>query len=249
MHNFNIMLIIISSSDLRGVKTGGIIHSTMSILVIEDEKKLVEILKRALKSERYSVDVAYDGEAGFEKARKNNYSLILLDIMLPKKDGITVCKELRAYNVNTPIIMLTAKGNVEDRVDGLDVGADDYIIKPFGITELFARIRAVLRRRKNTESNIIKFSDLIMDKKKHEVTRAGKVISLTPKEYKLLDTLLSNQGEAMNRNKLIEYAWGPDFKETNNELNVHIRYLRKKIDTNKNKLLIHTMRGVGFVLK
>ena len=175
--------------------------------------------------------------------------MIFLDIMLPKKDGLTVCKELRAHHVHTPIIMLTAKGSVEDRVDGLDVGADDYLIKPFGITELFARIRAVLRRRKNTESDIVKFADLIMDKKKHEVTRAGKIIPLTPKEYKLLDTLLSNQGEAMNRRKLIDHAWGPDFKETNNELNVHIRYLRKKIDANKNKRLIHTMRGVGFVLK
>ncbi len=222
---------------------------TMSILVVEDEKKLVEILKSALKGERYSVDTAYDGESGLEKARKNNYNLILLDIMLPKKDGLTVCKELRAHHVHTPIIMLTAKGSVENRVDGLDMGADDYMIKPFSITELFARIRAVLRRQKNTESNIVKYADLIMDKKKHEVTRAGKIISLTPKEYKLLDTLLSNQGEAVNRRKLIDNAWGPEFKEANNELNVHIRYLRKKIESNKNKTLIHTMRGVGFVLK
>lgn len=227
----------------------GAISNYMSILIIEDERKLVSILKRALKGERYSVEVAYDGKEGLDKAMKNNYSLILLDIMLPKKDGLAVCKELRAHQIHTPIIMLTARGSAEDRVAGLDVGADDYLIKPFGINELFARIRAVLRRRKTTDPDIIKIADLVMDKKKHEVTRAGKVIPLTPKEYKILHTLLSNHGEAINRRKLIDDAWGPDFEETNNELNVHIRYLRRKIDGNKNKPLIHTIRGVGFVLK
>ncbi|OGI95343.1 DNA-binding response regulator [Candidatus Nomurabacteria bacterium RIFCSPLOWO2_01_FULL_42_17] len=221
----------------------------MAILIIEDEKKLVDILKRALKSERYSVDVAYDGETGLEKAMKNNYSLILLDIMLPKRDGFSVCKELRTHAIHTPIIMLTARGSTEDRVTGLDAGADDYLIKPFSTSELFARIRAVLRRRKTTESNIIKIGNLVMDKKKHEVTRAGITIPLTPKEYKLLDMLLSNSGEAISRQRLIEHAWGPTFKETNNELNVHIRYLRKKIDGKKDKHLIHTIRGVGFALK
>lgn len=221
----------------------------MTILIIEDEKKLVSILKRALKGERYSVEVAYDGKEGLSKALKNNYSLILLDVMLPKKDGLAVCKELRQHDVHTPIIMLTARGSAEDRVAGLDVGADDYLVKPFGIHELFARIRAILRRQKTTTSDIVTFADLIMDKKKHEVTRAGKVIPLTPKEYKLLNTLLSHQGEAVQRRKLIDDAWGPDFEETNNELSVHIRYLRRKIDGSKNKPLIHTLRGVGLVLK
>ncbi len=221
----------------------------MPILIIEDEKKLVNILKRALKSERYSVDVAYDGKEGLDKAMKNNYSLILLDIMLPRKDGFAVCRELRENHIHTPIIMLTARGSAEDRIKGLDLGADDYLVKPFGITELLARIRAVLRRRKTTDEDIIKFNDLIMDKKKHEVTRAGIVIPLTPKEYKLLDILLSSHGEAISRRRLIDRAWGPDFKEENNELNVHIRYLRKKIDGKKNKPLIHTIRSVGFVLK
>lgn len=221
----------------------------MAILIIEDEKKLVDILKRALKSERYSVDVAYDGQTGLAKAMKNNYSLILLDIMIPKKDGFAVSKELRRREIHTPIIMLTARGSVEDRVAGLDGGADDYLIKPFGINELFARIRAVLRRRKTTAPDITKFADLIMDKKKHEVTRAGKVVPLTPKEYKLLELLLTNHGEAINRKKLIDYAWGPGFTEANNELNVHIKYLRTKIDEGHKKPLIHTIRGVGFVLK
>ena len=135
----------------------------MSILVIEDEKKLVDILKRELKSDRHSVDVAMDGKEGLEKALKNNYSLILLDIMLPKKDGYTICKELREHQIHTPIIMLTARGSLDNRVKGLDLGADDYLIKPFGIKELLARVRAVLRRRKTTESNIAKFADLMMD--------------------------------------------------------------------------------------
>ena len=221
----------------------------MPILIVEDEKKLLDILKQALKAERYSVDTANDGEEGLAKAMKNNYSMIILDILLPKKDGFAVCKELRARQIHTPIIMLTARGSSDDRVAGLDAGADDYLIKPFGIKELFARIRAVLRRRKTTDSDISKIADLVMDKKKHEVTRAGKVIPLTPKEYKLLDALLSNRGEAMNRRKLIDHAWGPDFKETNNELNVHINYLRAKIDKGNKKPLIHTIRGVGFVLK
>ncbi len=224
----------------------------MAVLIIEDEKKLVDILKIALKGERYSVDVAYDGQQGLEKALKNSYSMILLDIMLSKKDGLAVCRELRAHQIHTPIIMLTAKGTLEDRVEGLNAGADDYLIKPFGFTELFARMRAVLRRRKTTDADIVKVSDLVMDKKKHEVSRAGKIIPLTPKEYKLLDTLISNQGEAVNRQRLINHAWGPAFSEGGNELNVHIRYLRKKIDgegKTKQKPLIHTVRGVGFVIK
>ncbi len=224
-------------------------YAYMAILIIEDEKKLVDILKQSFKAEMYSVDVAYDGEEGLEKALKNNYTLIILDLMLPKKDGMAVCKELREHQIHTPIIMLTARGSAEDRVQGLDVGADDYLIKPFGMTELFARIRAVLRRRKNTDSDILTLGNLVMDRKKHEVTRNGKAIHLTPKEYKLLDILLTNQGEAINRQRLIDNAWGPSFKETNNELNVHIKYLRNKIDGIKNKPLIHTVRGVGFVLK
>lgn len=221
----------------------------MAILIIEDEKKLADILTQALKGERYSVEVAYDGEDGLNKAMKNNYAMIILDIMLPKIDGLTICKELRSRLIHTPIIMLTARGNEDDRVIGLDSGADDYLVKPFSIDELFSRIRAVLRRQKMTDSDTIKISDLVMDKKKHEVTRAGKVISLTPKEYKILDTLITNQGVAINRRRLIDHAWGPNFEETNNELNVHMRYLRTKIGSGNKKRLIHTIRGVGFILK
>ncbi|OGI68394.1 hypothetical protein A2738_00705 [Candidatus Nomurabacteria bacterium RIFCSPHIGHO2_01_FULL_42_15] len=221
----------------------------MSILVVEDEKKLSNILNSALKSERYSVDTAFDGEEASRKAMKNNYSMILLDIMIPKKDGFAVCKELRDHQIHTPIIMLTARGTLEDRVNGLNIGADDYMVKPFSTQELFARIRTVLRRRKTTDGDINKVGDLIMDKKKHEVTRGGRIIKLTPKEYKLLDFLITRPGEAIKRRQLIDHAWGPEFKETNNELNVHIKYLRTKIENRDKKPLIHTVRGVGFVLK
>ena len=230
----------------------GLIRSrvySMVILIIEDEKKLVGILTRALKSERYSVDSALDGEEGLEKALKNEYGLIILDLMLPKKDGLTVCKELRAHQVHTPIIILTARSAAEDRIKGLDCGADDYLLKPFSLDELFARIRAVLRRRKTSDPDIRKIDNLIIDNKKHEVTRGGETIALTPKEYKLLDTLITHRGEAINRRKLIDQAWGPDFVEANNELNVHIRYLRTKIEKKGEKKLIYTVRGVGFVIK
>jgi DNA-binding response OmpR family regulator len=221
----------------------------MPILVVEDERKLSDILKTALQSEKYAVDTAFDGEEGLEKALKNNYEVIILDIMLPKKDGIEVCRELRKNQIHTPVIMLTARATLQDRVGGLDVGADDYLTKPFGIEELFARIRAVARRRKTTDSLILKVGDLVLDPKKHEVTRAGASISLTPKEYRLIELLLRNHGRALTRQELINAAWGPHFKETNNDLNVHMRYLRRKIDSSTSKPLIHTVRGVGYILR
>lgn len=221
----------------------------MTILVIEDEKKLLDILKRALKGEHYTVETAEDGEEGLQKALKNNYGLIILDLMLPKKDGMEVCLELRKSQIHTPIIMLTARGIVEDRVRGLDIGADDYLLKPFEMSELFARIRAVLRRRKTSDTLILKAADLVMDTKAHEVTRNGKKISLTPKEYRLLDTLLRQKGEALTRAQLIKEAWGSDFKEENYELNVHMKYLRNKVDKGFGKELIQTVRGVGYAIK
>jgi len=221
----------------------------MAILIIEDEKKLVDILKKALKNENYSVDSAYNGEEGLEKALKNNYSLIILDIMLPKRDGMDVCRELRSHQVHTPIIMLTAKGTVEDRVTGLNIGADDYLVKPFGMNELFARIRAILRRRKTTDPDIATIADLVLDRVKHEVKRSGTVLKLTPKEYKILNALLLHRGEAVNRQQLIDSVWTPGHKEQNNELNVHVRYLRTKVDKDGQKPLVHTIRGVGFVIK
>ena len=221
----------------------------MTILIIEDEAKLAEVLRKALTGERYTVDVANDGEVGFDKALKNNYGLIVLDLMLPKKDGMDVCRELRERHIHTPVIMLTARGVLEDRIEGLDVGADDYLMKPFEMEELFARIRALLRRRKTSEPLVLKVSDLVMDTKSHEVTRAGKKIALTPKEYRILDALMRQSGEALTRDQLIKEAWGHEFKEDNHELNVHMRYLRSKVDDGHAKPLIHTVRGVGYIIK
>lgn len=221
----------------------------MTILIIEDEKKLVEILKKALRGEKYAFDVAYDGEEGLEKALKGNYGLIILDLSLPKMDGMDVCRELRARLIHTPVIMLTARGVIENKIDGLDAGADDYLLKPFSLDELFARIRAVLRRRKVVEIPLLKIADVIVDGKKHEVTRAGKMISLTPKEYRILETLMREKGQAVKRKQLIDEVWGPDFVETNNELNVHVRYLRRKVDDGRKTPIIHTIRGVGYAIK
>ncbi|HCC06359.1 TPA: DNA-binding response regulator [Candidatus Nomurabacteria bacterium] len=221
----------------------------MAILIIEDEKKLVEILKKALRSEKYAFDVAYNGEEGLEKALKGNYRLIILDLTLPKKDGMDVCRELRARMIHTPIIMLTARGVIENRVEGLDAGADDYLLKPFSLDELFARIRAVLRRRKIAEVPLLSVSDIIIDGKKHEVTRAGKVILLTPKEYRILGSLIRSKGQAVTRQQLINEVWGPDFVETNNELNVHVRYLRRKVDAGRKEPLIQTIHRVGYAIK
>lgn len=221
----------------------------MRILIIEDEKKLVEILKKALKIERYLCDVALDGEEGLDMALKGNYSLIILDLSLPKKDGLDVCKELRAKFVHTPIIMLTARGVIEDRVVGLDVGADDYLLKPFSLDELFARIRAVLRRRKVSEGLLLTVADIVLDTKKHQVFRAGKPLLLTPKEYRLLETLLRNKGQAITRTQLIEETWGKNFKDIDVELNVHMRYLRRKVDSGRKTSLVQTVRGVGYTLQ
>ena len=221
----------------------------MTILIIEDEKKLVEILKKALRGEKYAFDVAYDGEEGLEKALKGNYGLIILDLSLPKKDGMDVCRELRARLVHTPVIMLTARGVIENKIEGLDAGADDYLLKPFSLDELFARIRAVLRRRKVVEVPLLQMADIIVDGKKHEVTRAGKVVALTPKEYRILETLMRDKGQAVTRQMLIDEVWGPDFEETNNELNVHVRYLRRKVDLGRKSPLIQTIRGVGYAMR
>jgi len=221
----------------------------MTILIIEDERKLVDILSKSLNSQRYGVEAAYDGESGLRKALDGEYSLILLDIMMPKMDGMEVCRELRSRGNQTPIIMLTARGLPEDRIEGLDLGADDYLVKPFGMDELFARIRAVLRRRKDTLAPIIRIGDLELDKSRHTVKRGGKILSLTPKEYRLLDALVCNAGLALSRRRLLDEAWGSKFKESNHELNVHMRYLRSKIDVKGKKPLIHTVRGVGYTLR
>ena len=219
----------------------------MIILLIEDEYKLGKALKKGLKLERYTVDVAYDGEEGLRKGAQKDYDVIVLDLMLPKKDGIEVCKALRRKHVHSPILMLTARDRVEDRIEGLDSGADDYLVKPFEFSELLARIRALLRRRKTTEQTKLKIGDLVLDPASHQVKRGGEVIYLNPKEYSLLDYFMRYPNLVLTREQLLEHIWGPDFSPKGNYLDVHIRYLRRKIDAKSHKKkLIHTVRGVGY---
>jgi len=221
----------------------------MRILVVEDEKKIADFIKRGLKEEGYAVDSAYDGEQGLFLAKTGEYDLILLDLMLPKLDGHSLFKELRKTKIFSPVIMLTAKDTTKDKVAGLDLGADDYMTKPFAFEELLARIRAVLRKRDNRSSKTIQVEDLVMDFSTHKVTRAGKDIPLTVKEYSLLEYLMRNAGDVVTRTMISEHVWDINFDTFTNVIDVYINYLRNKIDTGHKKKLIHTIRGRGYVLK
>jgi heavy metal response regulator len=221
----------------------------MRILVIEDEKKIADFIRRGLKEEGYAVDAAYDGEQGLFLAKTNEYDLILLDLMLPKLDGYSLFKELKKEKVVSPVIMLTAKDAVKDRVAGLDLGADDYITKPFAFEELLARIRAALRKKEGKLSATLKVEDLVLDLKTHKASRAGKEIVLTSKEYTLLEYLMRNAGTVVTRTMISEHVWDINFDTFTNVIDVYINYLRNKIDTGHKKKLIHTVRGRGYVLK
>ena len=222
----------------------------MRILVIEDEKKIADFIKRGLKEEGYAVDVANDGENGLFLAKTNDYDLILLDLMLPKIDGITVCKTLRQEKVLYPIIMLTAKDAVKDKVTGLDAGADDYLTKPFAFEELLARIRAVLRKKSEQQQALkLEADDLSMDLKTHKVTRAGKEIELTSKEFALLEYMMRNAGKVVTRTMISEHVWDIDFDTFTNVIDVYINYLRNKVDSGAKKKLIQTVRGRGYIIK
>lgn len=221
----------------------------MRILVVEDEKKIADFIKRGLKEEGYAIDAAYDGEEGQFLAKTNPYDLILLDLMLPKLDGLTLCKNLRKSNIRTPIIMITAKDTVEDKVTGLDSGADDYITKPFAFEELLARIRAVLRPKETKTTNVLKAGDLVLDLVTHKVKRSGADIALTAKEYALLEYMMRNAGKVITRTMISEHVWDADFDTFTNVIDVYINYLRKKIDSGSAKKLIQTVRGRGYILK
>jgi heavy metal response regulator len=221
----------------------------MRILVIEDEKKIADFVRRGLKEEGYAVDAAYDGEQGYFLAKTNDYDLILMDLMLPKIDGITLCKRLKEERVVSPVIMLTAKDTVKDKVRGLDSGADDYLTKPFDFEELLARIRAILRKKEAGVTTRLQVEDLILDLITHIVTRAGREIDLTVKEYALLEYLMRNAGTVVTRTMISEHVWDIDFDSFTNVIDVYINYLRNKIDTGYKKKLIHTIRGRGYVLK
>lgn len=221
----------------------------MYILIVEDEKKVAGFLKKGLQEERYTVDAAYDGEEALLLAEMNRYDLIILDIMLPKKDGMEVLKELRAQGISTPILMLTAKDALQDKVQGLDSGADDYLTKPFAFAELLARIRALLRRGKPESLIKLTAADLILDPATHKVQRASEPIELTNKEYALLEYFLRNKGQVLTRSLIIEHVWGYQFDTGTNIVDVYVNYLRNKIDHDFEVKLIHTVRGVGYVLK
>lgn len=221
----------------------------MTILVVEDEVKITRFIKKGLEMEHYTIDVAYDGEEALGKAEVNTYDLIILDIMLPKMDGIEVCRQLREKKIDTPIIMLTARDTVEDRIKGLDVGADDYLIKPFAFGELIARIRALLRREKTVKSTRLQVADLILDPATHEIYREGKEIQLSSKEYRLLDYMMRRPGHVCTRTMIGEHIWGYNFTDDSNVIDVYISYLRRKIDKGFKTKLIHTVRDVGYKIQ
>jgi heavy metal response regulator len=220
----------------------------MRILVVEDEEKIASFIKRGLKESGFSVDTAGDGEEGHFLVSTETYDLVILDVMIPKIDGLTLCRTLRTEQNNVPILMLTAKDTVKDKVRGLDAGADDYLTKPFAFEELQARVRALLRKGK-PYATVIKVADLQLDLLSHKVTRSGKSIEMTAKEYALLEYLMRNAGSVITRTMIAEHVWNINFDSFTNVIDVYINYLRNKIDCGAGKKLIHTVRGQGYVLK
>jgi heavy metal response regulator len=220
----------------------------MRVLVVEDEEKLAGIVARGLKAEGFAVDIAADGRRGLEMATSYAYDMIILDIMLPKLSGTAVLDSIRQKNRNVPILMLTAKDAVGDKVRHLDAGADDYLTKPFSFDELLVRIRALLRRAPSQREDVIKIADLELDRLAHQVKRAGKRIDLSAKEYGLLEYLALNAGRVLSRAMIIEHVWDESFEALTNIVDVYIRQLRGKIDEGHEKKLIKTVRGAGYVI-
>ena len=221
----------------------------MRILVVEDNRRLSNSLKMSLEDDGYAVDVAYDGVSGQELAEMTPYDLIILDIMLPKRDGLDVCQTLRQEKINTPIILLTALDAVEDRVKGLDSGADDYLVKPFAINELRARLRALLRRESSDKTGLLTIADLILDPASHLVTRNGKSIDLTTKEFSLLEYLMWHPNRLITREMAQNHVWSYDYDGASNVVDVYIRRLRRKIDEPFDTKLVETVYGVGYRLR
>jgi DNA-binding response OmpR family regulator len=222
----------------------------MRILVIEDEHKIARALKRALEQESYAVDVSYDGDDGYAMATTEPYDVAIIDRMLPGEyDGIAIVKAMRDQKIHTPVLLLTALGGVNDRTHGLDSGADDYLVKPFALEELLARVRALLRRPAEQQSSVLTAGDLTLDTISYSVTRAGKDISLTSKEFGLLEYLLRNQNRPLSKDTIISHVWDYDADILPNTVEVYIKYLRTKIDVPFDKPLIHTVRGFGYKLK
>jgi heavy metal response regulator len=221
----------------------------MRILIVEDEKKVAAFIKKGLEEETYAVDVAYDGEEGLYLGMENQYDLIILDLMLPVIDGLEVLSRLRGNKVDTPILLLTAKDSVEDKVTGLNTGADDYLTKPFAFSELLARIRVLLRRGKAETKTVLQVDGLTLDLVSHKVNRNGEEIELTGKEYSLLEYFMRNQGKVLTRTMIAEHVWDYNFDTFTNVIDVYVNHLRKKIDKSYPDKLLHTLRGVGYIMK
>lgn len=221
----------------------------MRLLLVEDERKMAQILKKALEEEGYVVTIAGDGTSGFEMARTTDFDLILLDVMLPGIDGFEVAKRLRSNGKRVPILMLTARDSTPDIVQGLDLGADDYLTKPFSFEVLLARVRALLRRGPANQSTLLQIGNLELDPAAHEVTKDGSRINLTRTEFFLLEHLMRRAGQVIPRNNLIEAVWGYDRDIESNTLDAFIRLLRSKIEDTSGQRLIHTVRGVGYVIR
>lgn len=223
----------------------------MHILVVEDEQRLAALLKRVLTEERHTVDVAHDGNMGLDLAVSDTYDLVVLDVMLPGRDGMAVCRQMRHDHVMTPVLMLTARGAVEDRVQGLNIGADDYLTKPFAMEELLARVNALLRRRDRTFETTpqLQVGDLTLDLVSHEARRGGRIIELTAKEFALLEYLMRHRGQVLTRTQIIDAVWRYDFDNLSNIVDIYIHYLRDKIDQGFSRALIKTVRGIGYKIE
>lgn len=220
----------------------------MRVLIVEDEPGVSQFIEQGLVESGYAVDVAQDGEEGLEYALGAEYDVIILDIMLPKMNGLDVLQEIRNHRLKYPVLLLTARDGLEDRVKGLDAGADDYLVKPFAFPELLARIRALLRRPPLQANPVLKIADLEMDTARREVRRGEKIIELSPREFSLLELLLRHPKQILTRIQIIEHVWNFDFYSETNVVDVYIGYLRRKIDQNSDIQLIHTVRGVGYRL-
>lgn len=225
------------------------VERRMRILVVEDEKKVASFIERGLAAENHAVDVAHDGETGLARVLGGEYDLVLLDLMLPKRDGIEVLREIRRRKLSVPVLLLTARASVADRVAGLDAGADDYLPKPFAFEELLARVRALLRRGKGGASAVLAVADLELDPASRRVTRAGRRIDLTAREFALLEFFLRHPGRVLSRSLIAQHVWGVDADSFTNVIDVYVNYLRKKIDQDFEPKLLGTVRGAGYVLK
>ncbi len=222
----------------------------MYILVVEDERRLAQVVRKVLEEEGHTVDVAHDGEDGLAMAMDGSHDVIVLDILLPGIDGFEVCHRLRAGRVDTPVLLLTALDAVEDRVRGLDAGADDYLPKPFALQELLARLRALGRRRVQArEPDQLQAADLVLDLRRRRAERAGKTIELSPKEFALLEFLLRNEGRVVTRSQILDHVWGYDYSPDSNLVDVYVTYLRRKVDRGHERSLIRTVRGTGYALR